>query len=129
MARQSRHRPRRGRTTAAEPSTLVDFSASSEVGIDGSAKGRYLFFVEFDRAPADLASFTAAIDRELCAQNRVYREHRNKDVAILSPVVIPLQKGATRTFMQELGQTSVQQKFPRIVDETRRDMLRSLALS
>jgi hypothetical protein len=115
--------------TAAQPCTLVDFSASSEVGIDGSAKGRYVFFIEFDRPPADLASFTAALDRELCAQNRVYREHRAKEVAILPPVVVPLQRGATRTFMQTLGQNSVQQKFPRIVDETRRDMLRSLALS
>jgi hypothetical protein len=113
--------------TQAEACTLVDFTASSEVGIDGTAKGRYLFFIEFDRAPADLPSFTAAIDRELCALNRVYREHRAKDVAILSPVVIPLQQGATRTFMRTLGQSSVQQKFPRIVDEARRDMLRSLA--
>jgi hypothetical protein len=111
----------------AQPCTLVDFTASSEVGVDGTSKGRYIFFAEFDRAPADLPSFTAAIDRELCAQNRVYREHRAKEVAILPPVVVPLQKGATRTFMRNLGQTSVQQKFPRIIDEARRDMLRSLA--
>lgn len=107
--------------------SVVDFAASSEVGVDGTAKGRYIVFAEFDRAPADLASFATIVDRELCAQNRVYREHRAKDVAILPPVVIPLAKGMTRSFMEALGQTSVQNKFPRIIDERRRDILRSLA--
>jgi hypothetical protein len=112
--------------TRAQACTLVDFTASSEVGIDGTAKGRYLFFVEFDRAPGNLPSFAESIDKELCAQNRVYREHRAKDVAILAPVVIPLQRGATRTFLESLG--SVQRKFPRVVDDARRDVLKSLAL-
>jgi acyl-CoA synthetase (AMP-forming)/AMP-acid ligase II len=107
--------------------SVVDFTASSEVGVDGTAKGRYILFAEFDRAPADLASFASIVDRELCAQNRVYREHRTKDVAILPPVVVPLARGTTRSFMEALGQTSVQSKFPRIIDERRRDILRSIA--
>ena len=114
--------------TRVNPCSLVDFTASSEVGIDGTAKGRYLFFVEFDRAPADLASFTTSVDKELCLQNRVYREHRMKDVAILSPVVIPLPKGSTGRFMREMGMTSVQSKFPRIIDQGRRELLQAMVL-
>jgi hypothetical protein len=113
--------------TRKEPCTLVDFTASSEVGIEGTAKGRYVLFVEFDRAPGNLGQFASAVDHGLCEQNRVYREHREKEVAILPPVVVPLAKGATQRFMQSLGMTSVQNKFPRIVDERRRDLLRSFA--
>ncbi len=116
--------------TKREPCSIVDFAASSEVGVDATAKGRYLLYVEFDRAPADLGAFATAFDKGLCEQNRVYREHRMKDVAILPPTVLPLGSGATRRFMDALGAggvQAVQQKFPRIVDGRRRELLASLA--
>ena len=97
---------------------------AAEVGSAATGKGRYLFFVEFERAPRDIDAFAAAIDRELCAQNRVYREHRASDVAILAPRVVPLVRGAAERFMEALGHTSVQHKFPRIIDDRRRDLLR-----
>jgi hypothetical protein len=106
------------------PCAIVDFSAAAEIGSAATGKGRYLFFVEFERVPRDLDEFAAAIDRELCAQNRVYREHRAADVAILAPKIVPLVRGATERFMEALGHTSVQNKFPRIVDDRRRDLLR-----
>lgn len=114
--------------TRVNPCSLVDFTATSETGIEGTAKGRYLFYVEFDRAPADLQSFTTSVDKELCLQNRVYREHRAKDVAILSPLVIALPKGSTGRFMQAMGMNSVQNKFPRIIDQSRRELLQSVVL-
>jgi hypothetical protein len=108
--------------------TTVEFAASSELGVAGTAKGRYLLFVELDGPPTDLARFAQAFDDELRAQNRVYREHREGDVAILPPLVLPLAEGATRRFMQELGQRSLQQKFPRILEPERRDLLRAHVL-
>jgi hypothetical protein len=107
--------------------TVVDFSASSEVGIADSSKGRYVFFVEFERAPKDGAAFIDAVDRSLCAQNRVYREHRAGDVAILAPELCVLGRGGTRRFMDALLQSSVQNKFPHIVDESRSKVLRTMA--
>ncbi|HUJ60161.1 MAG TPA: GH3 auxin-responsive promoter family protein [Kofleriaceae bacterium] len=109
------------------PCGIVEYSAAAEVGTAATGKGRYLFFVEFERPPHDLDGFAAAIDRELCAQNRVYREHRASDVAILAPKVVPLGRGATERFMAALGQTNAQNKFPRIVDDRRRDLLRRFA--
>jgi hypothetical protein len=106
---------------------IVEFAAGPDVGVGGTAKGRYTLFVEFERPPADLAAFALAFDQSLREQNRVYREHRANDVAILAPEVVPLPRGATRRFMEELGQTSVQQKFPRIIDTSRSRLLRSLA--
>ena len=109
------------------PCGIVDYSAAAEVGTAATGKGRYLFFVEFERPPRDLDGFAAAIDRELCVQNRVYREHRAGEVAIMPPRVVPLARGATQRFMEALGHTSVQNKFPRIVDDRRRDLLRRFA--
>lgn len=106
-------------------STSIEFSASSELGVDGTAKGRYVLFVEFEKQPPDLKAFGDAFDQELCAQNRVYKEHRVKDAAILAPLVMPLSPGATRQFMRELGPTSFQQKFPHIVEPEKRDRLRA----
>ncbi len=103
--------------------TSVDFSASCEYGVGGTAKGRYVLFIEFDQEPADLAAFGEAFDNGLCEQNRVYREHRAKDVAILPPVIRPLARGATHAFMQKLGLRSFQQKFPHIVDPEKRALL------
>lgn len=112
-----------------EASTVLEFSAAADVGVDGSAKGRYVLFVEFENDPDDLGGFARAFDKELCAQNRVYREHRANDVAILAPVVVPLVRGGSRRFMEAIGQNSLQQKFPRIADDRKRDLLRSFARS
>ncbi len=114
---------------AAEPCSIIDFSASSEVGVDGSGRGRYVLFVEFDRAPSSLSTLATSFDEGLRKGNRVYREHRLADVAILPPVVVPLARGAVRQFMEEIGQTSPQHKFPRIIDDRRRDILRRFAES
>jgi hypothetical protein len=111
---------------AEHPASLVDFAASAEVGVEGTSKGRYLLLVEFERAPADRPAFLAAFDRALCRLNRVYREHRAREVAILPPRLVALRPGATRELMRRLGQQSVQNKFPRIVDERRRDLLAAL---
>lgn len=109
--------------------SVVDYSASSEVGIDESGKGRYVLFVEFDREPIHARDFTAAFERELCVQNRVYREHRMGDVAILPPRLVSLPRGTMKKFMEKLGYNSVQNKFPRIIDERKRDLLGTLVLN
>ena len=84
-------------------------------------------FIELESAPTSLEAFAQAFDDELCAQNRVYREHRAKDVAILAPIVFPLQHGATQKFAQAAGLSGFQTKFPRIIGDDRMKLLRSYA--
>jgi hypothetical protein len=111
--------------------TMLDFGAAADVGVDGSAKSRYSLFVEFQvgRDPSDLRAFADAFDRGLCEQNRVYREHRTGDVALLPPVIVPLASGGARRFLETVTRGNVQGKFPRIVDESRKKLLLEHAAS
>jgi hypothetical protein len=108
------------------PCTTRDFGAAADIGTAG-AKSRYLLFVEFEAgsAPSDLAAFAAAFDAGLCQANRVYREHRQGDVALLPPRVVPLPRGVARAFMADVTRGNVQGKFPRILDEGRKTRLLS----
>jgi hypothetical protein len=107
------------------PCTTVEFGAAADVGVAGSAKSRYQLFVEFQEgaAPADLNAFAAAFDQGLCSQNRVYREHRDGDVALLAPSVVPLKSGGARLFLEEVTRGNMQGKFPRIIDDTKKKLL------
>jgi len=113
------------------PCRTLDFGAAADVGVEGHGHSRYVLFVEFDEgaAPASIADFTAAFDQGMCAQNRVYREHRIGDVAIVAPRVVPLVKGGARRFLDATTRGNVQGKFPRILDEGRRDALFAYALT
>jgi len=110
---------------AACPCTTLDFGAAADVGVDGSAKSRYLLFVEFQNGttPTDLRAFAAEFDAGLCRQNRVYREHRHNEVALLPPTVVPLASGGARRFLETVTEGNIQGKFPRIIDDTKKKLL------
>ncbi len=104
----------------------VDYGAAADVGVDGTACSRYVVFVEFlGDGPADRDQFIETFDQALCEQNRVYREHRDGDLAILKPELVVLPEGSVRRFMADIGNHSVQTKFPRILDDERKSLLRS----
>ena len=109
------------------PCTTLDFGASAEVG----PRSRYLLFVEFapDRPPADLEAFARAFDEGLCRENRVYREHRTNDAALLPPRVVPLRRGGAKAYLDQVTRGNMQGKFPRIIDPTRRDQVSTFAES
>jgi hypothetical protein len=107
------------------PCTTVDFGASADVG----AKSRYLLFVEFapGRRPENMEAFTRAFDEGLCRENRVYREHRKDNVAILPPRVVPLREGGARNYLDFVTRGNVQGKFPRIIDPLRKEQVSAYA--
>lgn len=107
------------------PCTTVDFGCSAEVG----SKYRYVLFVEFSKRPGDLEAFAKAFDEGLCAQNRVYREHRKGDVAILPPVVVPLRAHGAKAYLEEVTRGNVQGKFPRIIDPSKKASVMAYAES
>lgn len=113
------------------PATTVDYGCGADVGVSGTARSRYVLFAEFEpgHAPADVAGFARAFDEGLCKENRVYREHRKDDVGIFAPELVVLPPGSVKRFMKDIGNTSVQSKFPRILDDERKQLLRSYVQS
>ncbi|MCX7808037.1 MAG: GH3 auxin-responsive promoter family protein, partial [Deltaproteobacteria bacterium] len=107
------------------PARTVDYGCAADVGVDGTAKSRYVLFVEFDGPPPNLQGFIEAFDEKLREQNRVYREHREREVAILPPELVVLPKGSVERFLREFGRGNVQTKFPRIIDDHRKAILRA----
>lgn len=108
------------------PATTVDYGCGADVGVNGTARSKYVLFVEFEgERPADMTGFARAFDEGLCRENRVYREHRKDDVGIFAPEVVALPAGSVKRFMKDIGNTSVQTKFPRILDHGRKDLLRT----
>lgn len=104
----------------------LDFTAGADVGVDGTAKSRYVLFVEFSESiPEDQQGFIEVFDRKLGELNRVYREHRQDNTAIFPPELVVLPPGSVARFMKENGNSNVQSKFPRIVDDARRNLLRT----
>src|ERR1700733_3518384 len=111
------------------PCRTLDFGAAADVGVDGTAKARYVLFAEFYEGaePSSLAELAAAFDDGMCKENRVYREHRGGSVAILPPRVVPLVRGGAKRFLDDITRGNVQGKFPRILDDTRKTKLLSYA--
>jgi hypothetical protein len=107
------------------PCRTLDFGAAGEVGVEGTARSRYVLFVEFQEgaAPSDMTTFAAAFDRGVCKQNRVYREHRAGEVGILPPRIVELRPGGARAFLSEVTRGNVQGKFPRIIDDMKKKLL------
>ncbi len=107
------------------PCTTVDFGCSADVG----SEYRYVLFVEFSKRPENLEAFARAFDEGLCAQNRVYREHRNNDVALLPPVVVPLEAHGAKAYLEKVTRGNVQGKFPRIIDPSKKATVMAYAES
>lgn len=107
--------------------TVIELAASAEIFSDARAVGRYVLFVEFEEPPRDIDAFSRDVDEELRTENYFYGVDRTRDVGILPLVVVPLARGAAERFAQATGRRGLQRKFPRIVAEDDRELLRSLS--
>lgn len=101
----------------------VDYGCAADVGVSG-AKSRYVFFIEFEQTVDRQTQnkFIASFDEALCQENRVYKEHRKDDLGILMPELVVMPKGTVKSYLGESG--NVQTKFPRILDDYRKEKLR-----
>lgn len=110
------------------PRTTRDYTCGADVGVNGTAKSQYNLFAEFEDDVPDfpVEAFAEAFDEGLCKINRVYREHRVNDAAILRARFTPMPKGTIQRFMGEGALNNVQAKFPRILSDAQKDRLRQL---
>jgi hypothetical protein len=90
-------------------------------------RGRHVFVVEF-RGPAidraQLAGFTAELDRRLAADNDDYLTHRDRDVGMAEPIALAVAPGTFVEWMRRRDKLGGQNKVPRVILDA--DLLRDL---
>ena len=78
------------------------------------ALGHHRYVIEFLNEPADLDTFRAALDRDLCVRNADYLAHRAEGVGLPLPELVVAKRGALDDWMRSKGKLGGQHKFPRM---------------
>jgi hypothetical protein len=95
-------------------SAVVDFHVGPLFPEDPSKPGRHRYLVEFAGATPDLGRFTAVLDAELGRINEDYAAHRQGDLTMLAPEVVPVRPGGFADWMRSQGKLGGQHKVPRM---------------
>jgi hypothetical protein len=103
--------------TAAATATgtaVIDFHVGPVFPESPSAPGRHRYLVEFAGPVPDVGHFTRELDAELCRINEDYLAHRQGDLTMLAPEVVPVRKGGFADWMRAQGKLGGQHKVPRM---------------
>lgn len=98
------------RETGAE---IKDYTAAP-VYMDGGKRGSHEWVVEFSKAPKDLCTFAAVLDRSLREDNSDYDAKRSYDLVLGPPLIQVASQGTFYSWMRSRGKLGGQHKVPRL---------------
>jgi hypothetical protein len=84
--------------------------------LDGKAKGRHDWFIEFSKAPSDLDYFVETLDTALKSINSDYEAKRYRDMVLERPMVFSLPNGTFYNWLKSKGKLGGQHKVPRLAN-------------
>ena len=94
---------------------VVEFTVAPLIQ-QGEGKSYHEWFIEFEKAPADMALFCKKLDQYLCTKNVYYQDLIQGN--ILEPLrVQALQKNAFINYMRDEGKLGGQNKVPRLSND------------
>jgi hypothetical protein len=93
---------------------VVEFHVGPVFPESPAAPGRHRFLVEFAAPPAGLARFALELDTALAWLNEDYRAHRQGDLTMRAPEVVPVRRGGFADWLRARGQLGGQHKVPRM---------------
>ncbi len=106
---------------------VLEYTAAP-VFMDGEAKCRHQWLVEFSREPADLDGFAGILDARLQELNSDYEAKRFKDITLQHLEIIRARRGLFDEWLKSRGRLGGQHKIPRLSND--RDTIeRLLALN
>lgn len=94
--------------------SIVNDYTAAPVYFTNEGNGAHEWLIEFERPPADLNNFTAALDNALQSLNSDYEAKRHKSIALRLPVVHQLRKGIFNEWLRTKGKLGGQHKVPRL---------------
>lgn len=92
---------------------ITDYTAAPVYFGDNNS-GAHEWFIEFEKAPADLAEFSKALDNCLKRVNSDYEAKRSYNLSLGEPVVRVLPKGTFNEWLKSSGRLGGQNKIPRL---------------
>lgn len=87
---------------------------AAPVFMDGDAKCRHQWLIEFAQTPTSLSEFTILLDRALQTLNSDYEAKRYKDITLQELEIIPARSGLFDAWLKEKGKLGGQHKIPRL---------------
>ena len=98
------------RETGAE---VLEYTAAP-VFMDGNAKCRHQWLIEFSREPDDLGRFASLLDKKLQEINSDYEAKRYKDITLQHLDIVKARTGLFNDWLKSKGKLGGQHKVPRL---------------
>lgn len=98
----------------AETGSIIDNFTAAPIYLEQGKRGGHEWIIEFKKAPADLAGFTARLDKYLREVNSDYDAKRHHDLALVGPKVHSVPEGTFYNWMKKRGKLGGQNKVPRL---------------
>lgn len=96
--------------------TIRDYTAGP-VFLTSGSKGGHEWLIEYEHKPSDQALFNQLLDQKLRELNSDYDAKRQKDLALVAPLVHVMPDGTFYNWMKKRGKLGGQNKVPRLANE------------
>ncbi len=97
-----------------ETGASVQEYTAAPVFMDGNARCRHQWLIEFSRPPADLSQFAGLLDQKLQELNSDYEAKRFKDITLQKLELVQARPGLFHEWMKQRGKLGGQNKVPRL---------------
>ena len=102
---------------AKQTDAVVKDYTAAPVYFTENSNGAHEWVIEFEKAPHDLAAFTAALDAKLKDVNSDYEAKRHKDIALRMPIVHAVPEGTFTSWLKKKNKVGGQHKVPRLSND------------
>ena len=85
--------------------------------LEGRSKGGHEWLIEFEKAPTNMEQFRQILDATLQHLNSDYEAKRQKDLALVEPLIHSLPTGTFLRWMKKRGKLGGQHKVPRLAND------------
>jgi hypothetical protein len=113
-------------TAAKNTNAIVNDYTAAPIYFSQHNNGAHEWLIEFEKEPACLDEFIAALDIALKNNNSDYEAKRYKDIALRMPIVHSIPKGTFNKWLRSKSKLGGQHKVPRLSNE--REMLEEILL-
>lgn len=96
---------------------IVNDYTAAPVYFSDASNGAHEWLIEFEHEPGDLNNFRNELDAALKSINSDYEAKRHKDIALRTPIIHSLKKGAFTEWLRKKGKLGGQHKVPRLSND------------